>query len=142
LEAVFERLTSAGLRVNREKCQFAVKRIDFLGFQISADGRQPSSEKTEAMRSFPTPTSAKDVQRFIGLTNYFRSLIPDYAQIAAPLYGLLKPKIKFEWRAEHDAAFRALREKMSAEPVVSLPDLNRPFIVKTEDRKSVVQEER
>src|SRR5699024_12002176 len=59
-------------------------------------------------------------------------LIPDYAQVASPLYELMGKKAKFEWHEKHDRAFKELREKMSSEPVVRLPDLNKPFIVKTE----------
>ena len=68
----------------------------------------------------------------MGLTNYFRGLIPEFAKIAAPLYELLKPKVKFEWQLRHQKAFVTLKEKMTAEPLVRLPDLDKPFIVKTD----------
>ena len=106
--------------------------IDFLGFKIKDNCRLPSEEKTKVMREFPTPTSKKAVQEFVGLTNYFRGLIPDYAKYAAPLYEVMGKKAKFEWTEERDNAFKVLREKMSSEPVVRLPDLNVPFIVKTD----------
>ena len=129
---VFKRLADANLRINAKKCAFGLSEIDFLGFKIKANCRMPSDEKTRVMRTFPTPTSKKEVQEFVGLTNYFRALIPDYAQVASPLYELMGKKAKFEWHEKHDRAFKELREKMSSEPVVRLPDLNKPFIVKTD----------
>src|SRR5699024_10355820 len=119
-------------RLNKEKCSFGLNEIEFLGFRISEEGRRPAESKIEAMRSFPVPMSTKDLERFIGLTGYFRSLIPDYALIAAPLYELLKPKAKFQWNAERQKAFEELKKKMTDDPVVRLPDMEQPFIVKTD----------
>ena len=88
LAEVFKRLADANLRINAKKCAFGLTEINFLGFKIRNNCRLPAEEKTQTMREFPTPSSKKAVQEFVGLTNYFRGLIPDYAQIAAPLYGL------------------------------------------------------
>src|SRR5699024_3031281 len=66
---VFKRLAEANLRINAKKCAFGLSEIDFLGFKIKANCRMPSDEKTRVMRTFPTPTSKKEVQEFVGLTN-------------------------------------------------------------------------
>ena len=104
----------------------------FLGFCIKDGGRTPSKEKTRSMQVFLTPKLAEEVQKFIGLINYFRELIPNYAKLASPLQELSRKNTKFEWNKQRNMAFIELKLKLCAEPVVQLPNLNKPFILKTD----------
>lgn len=49
LRTVFERLKKAHLRLNLEKCTFAVEELEFLGYIINAQGIRPSTQKIEAI---------------------------------------------------------------------------------------------
>ena len=61
LKEVFSRIRAAGLKVKREKCQFAQESVKFLGHIVSARGTQPDPSKVEAVRDFATPSSLTDV---------------------------------------------------------------------------------
>ena len=73
------------------------------------------------------------MRAFIGLTNYYRTFVPNFAAIAVPLTDLFKKckPTKVEWTLSQDRAFNSLKESMSKYPILRLPDLSKPFLVRT-----------
>lgn len=69
----------AGLSVKWSKCQFLQTQILFLGYEVCGGTIAPSEEKTKAVKLFPEPLNIKEVQRFLGLTGYFRKFIYNYS---------------------------------------------------------------
>ena len=69
------------------------------------------------------------LQSFLGLANYCKRFIKGYSKIACPLTDLLKKKRKWEWDAECQATFQKLKDAITSEPVLRLPDLELPFKV-------------
>ena len=135
LEAVFKRLREANLTLNPAKCHFFKDEIDFLGVTIKGDRITPMAEKSRAIADFPRPTSMKELKRFLGLTGYYRSMVPGYAKLAAPLYpmtSVTKKRSKFAWDAQAEAAFGALRTAFSESISRTMPDLSKPFKVRTD----------
>ncbi|KAG5327836.1 TF211 protein, partial [Pseudoatta argentina] len=81
---------------------------------------RPSEHKTRVLINFPTPTNAKQVQSFLGLTGYFRKFIPAYSEIARPLSDLLKNDAMFRFDDEQKNAFQKLKTILSQEPLLKL----------------------
>ena len=129
---VLEALEKAGLRLKGKKCSFAVKELEFLGFRLSEEGRRPSEEKIQAVRDFPRPKSVKEVERFVGLAGYYRDLIPQFANITVPLTNLTKKNTEFVWSQQCELAFQELKQRLVSNPVVRLPDFDKPFFVRTD----------
>ena len=77
LDEVFRRVRAAGLKIKRDKCQFAQESVKFLGHIVSARGTEPDSSKVEAVRDFATPTSLTDVRAFLD----WRRIIDDLLRI-------------------------------------------------------------
>jgi hypothetical protein len=71
LRAMFQRLADNGLAINLEKCEFAVPELDFLGHCLSAAGITPLAVSLQVMYNFPRPHTIKDLQRFLGMVNFF-----------------------------------------------------------------------
>ena len=88
LRMVLERLRKYGLIINVNKCVFGASEMHFLGQKIDANGVSPLPEKVEAVSKFPTPKTIHDVQRFLGMINFYRRFIPHAAMIQAPLCRL------------------------------------------------------
>ena len=53
-------------------------------------------EKVKDMLDWPTPKGVKDVQKFLGLANYYCQFIKDFTTIARPLYDMVKKDQKWE----------------------------------------------
>jgi hypothetical protein len=64
---VFRRLIKYNLKLQPDKCEFLSKEITFLGHKISEHGVEPDVRKIEAIKYFPTPKTAKQLKRFLGL---------------------------------------------------------------------------
>lgn len=108
------------LRIKWEKCIFLEKKIEYLGYEIEKNQIRPSENKTLAVKKFPKPTTIKQVQRFLGLTGYFRKFVPGYAVIAKALSDLLKKNENFIFMDKHKIAFETLKDILSKKPVLQI----------------------
>ena len=68
---VLGRLLEHDLYAKAEKCLFFQQSISFLGYRISTSGVAMESDRISAARNWPTPTTVKEVQRFLGYANYY-----------------------------------------------------------------------
>lgn len=97
------------LKIKWSKCSFLKNRIEFLGHEVENGKIWPGKEKTKAVRKFPLPKDVKGIQSFLGLTNYYRKFIPNYAQIARPLTELLKKGNEFRITQKEEEAVDKLK---------------------------------
>ena len=65
-------MDSNGLTINLGKCDFLKEEIDFLGHRVSAAGVTPLGGHVDAIRLVPRPTTPKELQRFLGMVNFYR----------------------------------------------------------------------
>ena len=70
LKKTMDKLNSAGIKLNKEKCQFRQQEIDFWGFVINKDGVKADPRKTKAILEMPDPTNVAELRRFLGMVNY------------------------------------------------------------------------
>ena len=94
VEEVLKRLEENDLFVKPEKCKWKVREVEFLGVVISPRGVEMQKEKVKGVLNWPAPQNIKKVQKFLGLTNYYRRFIKDFARIAAPLHILVRKEQK------------------------------------------------
>jgi len=88
LKRVLKVVEQNRLRINWAKCQILQSGVNFLGYIIENGSITPSNDKTQAVANFPVPSDRKAIQRFLGLTSYFRKFVDGYAVIAKPLSDL------------------------------------------------------
>ncbi|GFW61490.1 retrovirus-related Pol polyprotein from transposon opus [Trichonephila clavipes] len=108
LKIIFEVAKKYGLEIKFKKCQFLKKKIEFLGHIVESGTIKPSPTKTLAVRKFPEPTTIKQVQSFLGLTEYFRKYIKDYSKIAKPLSDLTRKENLFVCVCFRDSTKRSI----------------------------------
>ncbi|CAI5799358.1 retrotransposon 1, partial [Podarcis lilfordi] len=129
---VLQRLREHRLYSKPSKCKFHQRSVDFLGHRLSPDGVQMDPGKVAAVREWAAPRNRKDLQRFLGFANYYRTFIADYALCTTPLTRLLHPKTPFSWDKEADEAFQGLKACFQRAPILQHPDPSRPFVVETD----------
>jgi hypothetical protein len=64
------------------------------------------------------PTTALEIQSFLGLAGYYRQFIKDFSKIAKPISKLLEKNKALEWAAECQASFEELRNRLTSAPVL------------------------
>jgi len=79
VEKVLKRLEENDLYVKPEKCVWKVRKIGFLGVVIGPNGIEMEKEKVDGVLSWSEPKNVKDVKKFLGLANYYRRFIKDFA---------------------------------------------------------------
>ena len=138
LRFIFERLTWGCLKLNPRKTRFLKKEARWLGHVVCKDGIKLDENRCQAIQKLQAPTTTKEVQKFLGIMNYNRSYIKSFAQIAAPLYDLLKKGVRFEWNKAHQESFMALKAALQSSPILAVPDLqdrNQSYIVTVDSSK-------
>jgi len=94
VEEMLKRLEENDLFVKPEKHKWKVREVEFLGVVIGPKGVEMQREKIEGALNWPASRNVKEVQKFLGLANYYRRFIKDFARIAAPLYALVRKEQK------------------------------------------------
>ena len=90
LESVLKAIQMAGLKLHPGKCHFAKDSVSALGFRLDGEGIRPDPNNLKKVRAWPTPTNDTEVRGFIGLANYYRMHIKNFAKLAEPLTDLMK----------------------------------------------------
>ena len=115
------RLFAHHIKLKRSKCEFAKTEVEFLGYLISNNQVRPG-KKIAAVKDYPAPKCLKELQRFLGLANWFRSFIPNFTEISHPLYQLLKSSVLFHFEEAQKEAFNKLKEALTSSPVLMIFD--------------------
>lgn len=132
IETVLKKLIEHNLKLNIEKSKFFQSEVSYLGHIISAEGMKTDPRKTSCMNKFPTPTNVTDIQRFLGMCNYYRRYVEGYAKIARPLYQLCRKDVPFLWSDKCENAFNQLKASLTSPPILIFPDFSDTFIVTTD----------
>jgi len=132
VKEVLKRLEENDLFVKPEKCKWKVREVEFLGVVIGPRGVEMQKKKVEGVLNWPAPRNIKEVQKFLGLANYYRRFIKDFAKIAAPLHVLVRKEQKWKWEKEQEEAFGKLKAVFTMEPVLAIPDIDKEMRVEVD----------
>ena len=87
---LLKRAKEKGVCFNRDKIQFKVNSVRYVGYLVTEQGLKPDDEKIYAIVNMSPPTDVPSLQRLLGMTKYLSQYIPNESKITAPLRGLLK----------------------------------------------------
>jgi len=132
VEEVLRRLEENDLFVKPEKCKWKVREVEFLGVVIGPKRVEMQKEKVEGVLSWPAPRNVKKVQKFLGLANYYRRFIKNFARIAVPLHVLVRKEQKWKWEKEQKEVFKKLKTVFTTEPILAIPDINKEIRVEAD----------
>jgi len=122
---VVKKLEKNDLYVKLEKCKWKVREVEFLGVVIGPEGIKMEKEKVKGVLEWPIPKCVKDVQKFLGLANYYRRFIEGFAMVARPLHDLVKKEKRWNWTEKEENAFKELKERFIKKPVLTAPDIDK-----------------
>ena len=90
VEEVLKRLEENDLYVKPEKCMWKVQRVPFLGVVMGEGKVEMEEDKVEGVLKWPTPQCVRDVRKFLGLANYYRRFVKNFAKVALPMNRLTR----------------------------------------------------
>lgn len=129
LKMLFDRLRQYGLTLNISKCLFGVTDLEFLGYFVNSEGLKPLPSKVSAIINQKPPKNIKELQRFLGIINFYRRFIPNAAKSQAILHELSKGKRKkdnhpIEWTEQLKDAFEKCKTQLADATLLSFPEEN------------------
>ena len=137
LEAVFQKLEEARLKLKPSKCELFQWQIAYLGHIVSAQGIATDEGKIEMIKKWPVPTNVTDVRGFLGFMGYYRQFIPKIMQVAQPLHELTsgenagKKKAAIRWNDRCQLAFDDLKKLCTTAPILAYADFTQSFKLHT-----------
>jgi len=117
VKEVLRRLEENDLYVKPEKCTWKMQKVNFLGVIIGQGKIEIEEDKVARVLNWPVPKTVRDVRKFLGLTNYYRQFVKDFAKIAQPLNNLTRKKEKWKWESEQQEAFEQLKKVFTSRPL-------------------------
>jgi hypothetical protein len=132
IRRVLERLTTAGLHLKPEKCEFHKTEVKYLGLIVGAEGIKMDPSKVETVKSWPTPGNVRDVRSFLGFANFYRRFIMGYSKVVEPLTRLTRKEQPFRWETEHQLAFDTLKSSFTKAPILRRFDHDRDIVIVTD----------
>ncbi|KAJ4971910.1 hypothetical protein NE237_005009 [Protea cynaroides] len=131
-QIVFKVLRDNQLYVKKEKCAFAQEEVMFLGHKVGGGTLAMDNSKVRAIKEWGIPTKVTELRSFLGLVNYYRRFIKGYSTRVAPLMDLLKKNTAWQWSDACQNGFEELKEAVTEDPVLVLPDYGKMFEVHTD----------
>ena len=124
LNDAISRLASANLLLNARKCVFGSSSVSYLGHTLTAAGVLPGADKSSALAALPPPASHKALKSFLGLANYFRPYLKNFATLSAPLFCLTRNSSTWKGGTLPPNAlecFNEIQKRMAARPLMAYP---------------------
>ena len=126
---VLNQLAAAGAKLAIAKGQWCRSKVEYVGLTVGADGIEPQAGRIRAIQDIKPPTNLTEVQSFLGVCNYSRQFIEDYAEIAKPLTELTRKETPFQWGEPQQRSFLLMKEKLCTAPCLAYPDKDKEFLL-------------
>ena len=104
-------------------------KVKFLGHEIGNNTIKPIPSKIEAIKRIASPKEKKDVMQFLGSVNFYSKFIEKLHINLKPLYTFLHDDVKFQWTPELEKIFQDVKNAMTAETELTIPNSKHPFFI-------------
>lgn len=144
VEEVFRRLSNQGITINTEKCLFGKSDIDFLGYRISQKGIAPMPDRVRVIDEYPLPKTIRDLKRFLGMLNFYRTSISHAAAYQDPLNKLMcgrsskRDNSTIEWNEKTREAFNQCKNSLKEAIALTPPSPHVPLSIMTDASQTCV----
>jgi len=134
VKSVLDRLRQHHLTARPTKCELGKQSVNLLGHLVGRGIIQPQNDKIDKILSSGKPKTKKQLRSFLGSVGYYRKFIDQFAAIAKPLTDLTKKRepLLLRWNEEAGKGYELLKRKISEQPILRLPQFDRPFILCTD----------
>ena len=121
--------TKENLKLAPEKSFYMLLKVKFLGHEIGNNTIKPIPSKIDAIKRIPSSKEKKDVMQYFGSVNFFSKFVENLHINLKPLYTLLHDVVKFQWTPELEKIFQDVKNAMTAETELTIPNTKHPFFI-------------
>ena len=114
------------IKLNKDKFQFKLEQVDFIGHVLTSKGLKADPSKIEAITHMDIPSDVNGVQRLMGMVKYLAKFLPDLSDISEPIRRLTHKDTEWYWSPECSEAFNKIKEMLTHAPVLKFFDPNTP----------------
>jgi transposase InsO family protein len=132
LHKALQTLQDNGYTINGQKSLFAVKEIEYLGYDISTEGIKPQQKKVQAILNIDPPKNKRQLRRFIGMVNYYKDTFRLRSHLMSSLTSMTSKNCQFQWTDEHQSNFDQVKNAIAKATLLKFPNMNEPFIIHTD----------
>jgi RNase H-like domain found in reverse transcriptase len=110
------------------KCEVMQPQMTLLGWLVTGEGLRIDPAKVTGISKWPTTLrNVKEVRKTMGVLGYQRPFIPGFAKWAKIITELTKKGVPFVWTEKHQEALKSLIKLVTMAPILTYPDLEKPF---------------
>ena len=95
--------------------------IEYLGLIILEGKAEMDPVKVQGVVEWPVLSRRKEVQSFLGFTNFYQQFIEGFSHHAHPLFNLTKKGEVWHWGGAEKSAFERLKELITSAPILVFP---------------------
>lgn len=132
LKQVIERARKLNIKFNKNKVQYRLKSVKYLGHILSENEIASDPERAAAIMKVGPPRNKKDLQKLLGMINYVRPYVPNLSQVSHPLRELLKGDVAFKWLPHHDKCLEEIKNTIASAPALKTFDVNKEITIETD----------
>ena len=123
------------LSLNSKKMQFKSTDCKFFRHRITQDGIKVDPKKMEAITQMDPPQNVANLQSFNGMINYLKKFSLVLSELSGPLRRLCKSGVKWAWESEQQSAFEAIKQVITALPVLTYFDKTKKHTIQCDASK-------
>jgi hypothetical protein len=126
--------------------------MEYLGYILTRGGIEPQPKKVHAILALNPPKSVKELQRFLGMVQYYRDMWAKRSEMLAPLTDLVgecgetkatkkngTKKKPWSWESIHQQASDGVKATITKEVVLVYPDFTKPFKIYSDTSTSQLE---
>ena len=129
---LIETMKKNHINLNFDKIQYKQQEVEFPGKTYTTQGHKPSDTKVKAITEMLKPTNLKDLQTFLGMVQYLSKVSPIIAEIAEPLWDLMKKHAPYAWGPEDNHAFDSIKKEIVQATILRYYDLQKETVLQTD----------
>lgn len=127
LREVLKRARHFGVKFNKNKVQYKLDKVGYLGQIFSKEGIKPDPQYIQAILELEEPKNKKELLRILGMLNYLTKYIPNLSNLVSTLRELIKINANFLWTKDHSEIFSKIKNLLTKVPNLKIFDNKLPI---------------
>lgn len=132
LKQVMDRSKLLNVKFNNQKLQYKTNNVKYLGQVFCKEGMKPDEDRVKALLNLKNPENVKELQKILGMINYLRRFVDNFAEKTSKLRELLKKNVEFQWLPEHTKVLNKIKTLLSKEPILGNFDKNKEITIQSD----------